>query len=229
MPNRFASDKRQRKSRKASRSAYTLIEMLMVVAIIAIVASVVIPNFEPNVHDQLHSAARIIAADLTFARDLAAANGSRYELRFDANLNLYALKHTGTNSALNVLPTGPSFSDLDTPTLRVTELSELPIGSTAPSIVTIQKLSQIKLAGLPVQSVIANSAVETVEFEELGGTTDQKTTSVWLASGTGQSRRYLSVSVAPATGIVSIGEMQIAPPPSATSPSGGGGSSPPTP
>ena len=61
-----------------------------------------------------------------------------------------------------------------------------------------------------------------VEFGPLGETTQSEPTVIWLSSGEGSSRRYISVSIAPVTGLSSIGSFQAATPSFASYLSGAG-------
>jgi hypothetical protein len=56
------------------------------------------------------------------------------------------------------------------------------------------------------------SNIGQVEFNSLGGVVGGQTTTVWLAAGTGDSRRYLSLTIAPVTGIVSLGTFRASAP-----------------
>jgi hypothetical protein len=56
----------------------------------------------------------------------------------------------------------------------------------------------------------------------LGETTQSEPTVIWLSSGEGSSRRYISVSIAPVTGLTSIGSFQATAPSFASYHSGAG-------
>ena len=56
---------------------FSLIELLLVISIMAIVAGLVLPSASPATHDQLLSAARIIASVLAYARSLAVTDAAR--------------------------------------------------------------------------------------------------------------------------------------------------------
>ena len=61
----------------------TLIELLIVVAVMGILAGLVLPSSNPSLHDQLRSAAQILAGDLAYGRSLAVTHNSRYQFTFD--------------------------------------------------------------------------------------------------------------------------------------------------
>jgi type II secretory pathway pseudopilin PulG len=169
----------------------TLIELLMTLLVMGIVAAMLIPLFGADTTDKLLAVAEIVAADLEHARALAVANGSTYRLTFDVAGNRYFLNHSGTNSALNTLPPS-AFRRNDDPSDRhTTVLSELPI--TNPSV----RLATVVCAP-------AAAAVNDVEFGPLGNTTRPQETSIWLACGSGTTARYISLRVAPVTGMVEI-------------------------
>ena len=178
----------------AGRSAgYTLIELLIVVSLISILAGVVLPRFEPGIHDQLHSAAQILSADLAQARDLAVAGGSNYRVSFERSENRYALQHTGSNPLLNILPASP-FGPSTTPTTRrVTDLDELPFMGPAVSLAGAER------AGNSWQ------ATNQIEFGPLGELRTPGDVRIWLVCGNADQRRYISVTVHAVTGLTEIG------------------------
>jgi prepilin-type N-terminal cleavage/methylation domain-containing protein len=187
---------------RARRPGMSLVELMIVVLLMGIMATLVIPHFEPNVHDQLHATAQIVVGDLDYARSLAVANNSSYRVSFDATKNGYTLKHSGANPLLNVLPPWAFRRPGDPLDEQITDLDDLPrVGP------TVYFLEVRDGAG----SLIAASSVE---FGPLGQTTRSAETVVWLQCGQGQNRRYLSVRIDPATGLASVGQF------TSTAPSG---------
>ena len=173
-----------------------MIELLMVVAIIGIVAAVAIPSFEPTVHDQLQSAARLISEDVSYARNLAVAYNSKYLLTFDLTQNRYVLQHSGSNSALNTLPASPSHNPSDPADRQIVRMSD----ALGPGVTV--RLFAVYALSTPAQ------AAGDVEFGPLGETTRSEETIVWLAAGAGTTERFLSVRVNPVTGICRTGAFQ---------------------
>lgn len=181
-------------SRSAWRRAYTLIELLIVVSLMGIFAALLLPRFEPSVHDQLQGAAEILAADLSYARNLSVTNDSQYSLSFARATNAYTLRHTGSNNLLDVLPKTAYRHASDAPDEQVTYLEDLP--HLGPGV----ELVGVRIGG---GSVSASGAVE---FTSLGGIEGGQTFTVWLACGVEDARRYQSLTVAPVTGLVALGE-----------------------
>lgn len=179
---------------------YTIVELLIVVALIGVMTAVALPSFEPGVHDQLQSAARLIGGDLAAGRALAITNNSRYQFRFLAAENRYVLEHSGTNTALDTLPRSALPGPLDTATQRVVDLDDVPGLDSA-----------VQVLGLTSESA-AMSAPASIEFCSWGETSHADTTRLWLAAGNGSSRRYLYIAVNPVTGLASIGTFQSTPP-----------------
>jgi Tfp pilus assembly protein FimT len=179
----------------------TLIELLIVLVVMAIVAGVVLPMSQPSAYDQLHGAARILATDLAYARNLAVAGGSRYQVTFDPANNRYVLEHSGTDSSLDTLP-GALYGDRDdTSTQHITNVGELsPMGGS------------VKLAAA-AQSGTTMEPTDHVEFGPLGETTSSVPTVVWLSVGEGAAERFLSLTINPVTGISAIGEYSGEEPP----------------
>lgn len=175
--------------------AFTLLEVLLVLTIVGILLAVAIPRSEPATIEQLNAAARIAAGELQLARSLAVANNSSYRVEFDVARNRMVLRHSGTNTALNILPRSPFQSDAEPPTSRSLVFSELPNVSAA-----------VRLIGAVTQgsSVLA---VDFVEFGPLGQTTAAAPTIVYLGIMTADRPRYIAISVQPITGLTSVGSI----------------------
>lgn len=187
-------------SHRAARCGYTIVELLIVVSLMGILAALLLPKFEPSTYEQLHGAGIVIASDLSYARNLAVANDSRYTLTFEVATNEYVLQHSGTNTLLNVLPMRPYRSANDAADRQHTYLAELPhLGAT------------VEIVGVHVGSgSLLNSA--SIEFNSLGGLTSAQPVTIWLACGSGPARRYLPLEIAPVTGLISVGEYQAVAP-----------------
>ncbi len=159
----------------------------------AILAGLVMPSANPSIHDQLKSAARIMAADLAYARSLAVTYGSNYRIRFDQIENQYILEHSGASAALDTLPDSP-FRDPNAPANQlVVDLDELP-----------QMGPPVRLAAVASYGNL-NGPVDHVEFGPLGETTRSDSTIIWLSAGEGPARRFIRLNVNPTTGLTSIG------------------------
>jgi prepilin-type N-terminal cleavage/methylation domain-containing protein len=174
-------------------AAFSLIEVLLVIALMAILAAVVLPNSNPSIHDQLQSAAQIVAADLSYARSLAVTYGSNYRVEFNANDNRYVLQHSGANAALDALPDSPFRNPYDPADRHVVQLDQLPhLGP------PVRLAATATFAG-------ALASADDVEFGPLGETTRSEYTLIWLAAGEGASKRYVMLYVNPVTGLTTIG------------------------
>lgn len=178
-------------SRRPRLAGFSLIEMLLVLAFIAILAAIAMPSMEPAVVDQLRATARIVAADLAYARSLAVGNNSTYRITFDLSKNRYVLQHSGTNGALDALPKSPFSSPGDPADRHIVALDDLPhVGS------------PVQLAGV----LSGAAALGNVEFGPLGQTINVQPTTIWLRAGRGDQARYISLEVNPVTGMVSIAD-----------------------
>jgi Tfp pilus assembly protein FimT len=173
--------------RRRSSSGISLIELMIVIATIGILAAVALPSFAPDAATHLQSAGSILTGDLAYARSLAVANGSKYRLSFDAGANKYTLTHSGTNAALNNLPSGPMGVPSDGATQKTTSLAQLPLGT------------PVRLLG--VQRGPQGYTLLTVEFDSLGATTSAAATTIWLTAGAGAAQRYLALQINPVTGL----------------------------
>jgi prepilin-type N-terminal cleavage/methylation domain-containing protein len=170
----------QRKS-----AAFTLIEVLLVVALMAVLAGLVLPNSDPSIHDQLHSAARILAGDLAYARSLAVTYGNTCRVTFDVDGNQYVLHHAGVDTP---------FRNPDDPAGQyVVRLADWPhLGRT------------VRLVAATASDAAAEPVGDLV-FGPLGGTARSGATVLWLSAGEGSAKRYVSLRVNPVTGLTTIG------------------------
>ena len=187
------------------RHAFSMVELLIVLSIIGILAALAVPYLNPSMQSQLESAGHIVAADLAYARSLAIANNSSYEVSFDAAANRYTLRHSGANTALNSLPPSPNHHPDDPPDQQITDFANLPQLGPAPRIEAIHRMT-----ATPVK-------VTTVEFAPLGQTTRGEATIIWLSCGADDSLRHLPIRVDPISGLATVGQLQTAPPPVASS------------
>ena len=171
---------------------FSLIELLLVICLMAVIAGLVLPSTDPSIHDQLRSAARILATDLAYGRSLAVTHDSNYRITFDAAENRYLLEHSGSNPALDTLPEGPFASPDDPPDQHIVDLDELPrIGAT---------VHVLGAAG--VSNFL--QPVGDVTFGPLGETEREEETVIWLSIGSGSEMRYISVLVNPVTGLATV-------------------------
>lgn len=201
--------------KRTTHAGLTLIELLLVIAIMSILAATVIPSVSGNPTEYVRAAARIVAQDLGYARSLAVLNNSTYRVTFDVTGNRCTLTHVGTNTSYNTLPANPFAGPGSTATEQVTDFDDLPL---------------LQGASVSLHSVMAGTvSVTTLDFGPLGNTSRTNETVVWLTSGSGDTQRYVAVSVNPVTGLVSVGAIQASSPSSNDGSSSTGGTPPPLP
>lgn len=173
----------------------------MALLVMVILAAVVLPSMNPSINDQLDMAAQLVASDMAYGRSLAVTNNSTYRYTFDVTNNLYYLEYSGTNSALNTLPTSAFYSSQDTTTRRYMLLNNLP------AFGGIVRLSAVGSNG-------STPAPRTqLEFGSYGQTTQIDETDIWLTAGSGSLQRYIYVKVNPLTGLATVESFQASPPP----------------
>lgn len=183
-------------------AAFTLLELLLVLAVLGVLIGVAMPRGEPSLYEQLRASARIVAAELAYARSLAVDNDSTYRVTFDVAANRLVLEHSGGNSTLNKLPRTAFHLPSDPPNQHIVALADLPN------------------LGIPIQLVGAASgtssfqAATNVEFRSLGETTCASPTTLWLSIGKDEARQFITVSIDPITGTTTAGvPTRQAPPP----------------
>ena len=186
------------------RDGFSLVELLIVISLVGILTALVIPNAGTSLHEQLQSAADIIAADIAYARSLAVAGSSKYRLTFDADANQYVLEHSGTNAVLNALPPSPFHRSIAGQTSQIVKLTDLPrMGP------PVRLVGAFTGGGSP-------AAVDDLEFGPLGESTRSEETVIWLTAGRGTARRFLAVRVNPITGLTWVEGFQAETPAAVT-------------
>jgi prepilin-type N-terminal cleavage/methylation domain-containing protein len=185
-------------------AAFTLLEVLIVIVVIGILAGMLIPSSNPSVAGRLQGVAGVLGRDIEYARNLAVVNNDNYKITFDTVNNQWILTHSGTNAALNTLPTSALHLATDSPTQQTVVLSNLPnLGG------TVQLVAVWALATPP-------QVVSDLEFLPVGSTVRAQPTLIWLSGGSGSSTLYLSVLVNPVTGLYWVQNLQATAPNPAT-------------
>jgi len=174
---------------------FSLLELLIVVMLIAILAALVIPNGSTDIPTQLEEAGLIVASDLNYCQSLAVTFNSTYRVRFDNDGDRYYLEHTGSDASLDTLPR-QAMHDATSPTQHTVRLSEQPRLGSDVLVAAVRAMGS------------SPSDVSEIEFGPLGETTLAVEHVVWLTAGSGDSQRYLPVSVDPVTGHCEIGDIQ---------------------
>lgn len=196
---------------KFRRHGVSLIEILFVVAILALVAVGAVAYFQPSLTDELENAAQIVLADVERARNLAVANNSKYKLVFNSDGSGYYLQHSGSNTALNTLPSWPYKQAGESADKQSTLLKKLP------------GLRDVDVIGVVKVATSGRTRISEFEFTPAGAMGHTEATEIWLAAGSGDSRRYLTVTVNATTGLAGMGDFAAVAPTvnAATGDSGG--------
>jgi prepilin-type N-terminal cleavage/methylation domain-containing protein len=186
--------------KRRRQAGISLVELLIAVAVVGILAATLIPSASSLPGDALSGAAQILAADLEYGRELAVSNNSRYRFTFELAENRYVLEHSGSNPALDVLPTTPFRSPTDPPDQQIVAFGDLP-----------QIGAPVRLSAAEADGQNLGTTAH-VEFGPLGETTSSAETTIWLSAGGGAAERLIPVRVNPVTGIAMIGDLQAAEP-----------------
>lgn len=183
-----------------SAAAFTLVELLIVIVLVGVMASLAIVASSSTATEHLRWAAKVVAAELDYARGLAIGTNSQYRVEFDVAGNRLMLRHSGADSTLDALPQTPFRRSDDPPDRQYLRLDELP-GLATP----------VRLLGAQTKVAIAPQ-VGFMEFGPYGETAHHSDTIIWLTHGRGEAQRYIPVAVDHLTGLASVGDIQAAPP-----------------
>ena len=178
----------------------SLIEVLLVVTVLGLVAVGALTYFQPSLTSELEDAAQIVFADVERARNLAAENNSKYKLNFFEDGSGYYLQHSGSKTSLSTLPSWPYDLATDPADKQTTLLKGLP------GITSVELIGVVKVASSN------RSKVSDLEFTSAGSTSRVEPTEIWLAAGTWTSRRYITITVNPTTGLAEVGDIAGAAP-----------------
>lgn len=182
-----------RRARKTPRRAFSMIELLTVVGIVGILAAVVVPSLAGSSTQKLESAARILAGDLQYARQLAIQYDTLWGLDFDLTRNRYELKFRGAGTP-PVMPRNSRAAG-DAPgaayVVDLGKLGESTVGN-----------SGVRLAGVALQN--SQQPAASITFHELGSTAPSRSqdTVIWLTHGAGPQTKYVRLTVSWVTGQV---------------------------
>jgi hypothetical protein len=161
----------------------------------AILAAMTVQATEADTPDRLKSASEVMIADIIFLRELAVTNNSQYQIEFDVDINSIVIRHTGTNSAFDVLPDSPFMTANKTGTEYSYVIGGSGIG-VPPNLVVVQDIS--------------GNTFTDVDFGPLGETVNRNVvTRIWFGCGHGAARRYIYVDINPITGLAKIGDIQV--------------------
>jgi len=71
------------------RQAFTMVELMLVIVLVSIIATVVVPGVLDSSQSNLPAAARMLAADLSYAQSLALSQSASYKVFFDTGADEY--------------------------------------------------------------------------------------------------------------------------------------------
>ncbi len=163
-------------SRNSRRGAYTLAEVLVVVLILGASAAIVVPRAMDDSDVQAKAAARCLAGDLEYARDMAITTARSVTISFNVTGGSYTLstKDPVTNATVTMIH---------------------PI-SHKDYAVTVK--AQAGMDRVKIESAFGSTSAATVTFDLTGA--PDTSGSITLKAGT----RSFKVDVAAATGKVSV-------------------------
>ena len=81
----------------AAAKGFTLVEIIIVVVVLAIAAALAVPMLSTASDMEVRSAARIVAADLEYAKSMAISRQQNYSVVFDLANNSYQIEDDSSN------------------------------------------------------------------------------------------------------------------------------------
>jgi Tfp pilus assembly protein FimT len=181
--------------------------MLIVIVLTSILVQMAITSASSTVYDQLRSVANVVSGELAYGRSLAVGNNTSYCFDIDPSGNRLVMHHTGADATLNTLPSSPFRSPGDPSNQAILALNNLPHMGLSVSLLGAQAVAT------------STQSVTTVEFNPYGNTTQAAQTVIWFTAGSGDSRRFYSVTVNPVTGLSAPGSYSSVAPAGLTVPS----------
>ena len=195
---------------------FSLVEMLLVITTMAVLAAVALPRFNSGIHEQLNGVARVIAADLELIQEVAAANGTSFQLTFSTERNQYSLEDVGPRKILSTVEGDLGFRLEPISGKQVKDVSHLSVYGPTVRLCGLQKRAPQHWhasGATPGDSLVAASSRNTLDVSPLGDTKKLYEHVIWLESGMGDSLCFIPITVAPVTGLVCIGRIQKQKPP----------------
>jgi Tfp pilus assembly protein FimT len=179
---------------KRNIAAFTLVELLMVVAIVSVMIGMVVSEFGANEATTADQALRLVSAQLTYVRELAVSNNSKYTVTLDKAKNRLVLAHTGADTNLDQLPESSFWRDLDTTDNQYFVFADLPLS-------------------WPVALKGADDTTEvtSIEFGPTGGTSEADDVDLWLSVGKAPPT-YGSITILAGTGLIEVGDLSASAP-----------------
>lgn len=178
---------------KRNIAAVTLVELLIVVALISVAVGMAVTQFSPDQQSTAAQAARLIATQLDYVRELAVSNNTQYRVSFDKTGNRLLLSHIGTDNSLDDLPDSGFWTDVPNTSQQALEFSALPVAFA------------ITLEGAVDASTTSMEYTE-VDFIELGGTSASDDVQVWIRAGD-LPHTFAPITILMGTGLVELGDL----------------------
>jgi len=182
--------------RSKKRAAFTLLEVLLVVALLAILASVVVPAAQTQQPLTLEAAARRVASDLRYARNLAIQYGTPVTVQFDTRAGTYDIRWAGDVTAPMPRPWNPTLLSSD--------------GNSIHHSLNPHNRSEFGRTHFVFAAIYrspSQSAVDDVTFGPTGGTGPARNedTIIWVGLGRGEDSRFIRIRISWVTGLVWVG------------------------
>lgn len=176
------------------RAGWTFIELAVALIVLVVAAAMAITSLSHTTVADVRAAAEVVASDLAYVRQLAVANGTTYEVRWDLAGGTYEVAHVGSNTRFDQVPLPPGLSIASaTPNGYVHRLSDLPL------------MGEVRLVSVEVTEP-SRQAIASFTFEPSGDVSPLQPIRIRLGAGRGGAARYVDIEIVPQTGLMVVGE-----------------------
>jgi len=181
-------------ARTRYRAGWTFIELAVALIVLVVAAAMAITSLSHTIVADVRAAAEVVASDLAYVRQLAVANGTTYEVRWDAAGGIYEVVHVGPNARFDQVPLPPGLSTASAiPNGYVHRMSDLPL------------MGEVRIVSVEVTEP-SRQAIASFTFEPSGEVSPLQPIRIRLGAGRGDAARYVDIEIVPQTGLMVVGD-----------------------
>ena len=192
--HRRGADANRGSARTRYRAGWTFIELAVALIVLVVAAAMAITSLSHTIVADVRTAAEVVASDLAYVRQLAVANGTTYEVRWDAAAGTYEVVHVGPNARFDQVPLPPGLSTASATTNGyIHRLSDLPL------------MGEVRIVSVEATEP-SRQAITSFAFEPSGEVSPLQPIRIRLGAGRGDAARYVDIEIVPQTGLMVVGD-----------------------